>query len=98
MPDVKWTMRSALEQAHELYLIEADLARGRDDAQGENFWTSHADTVARVLEGPTAIRSRVEEEREACARVADAYRQRDNTILVSAAEHIATLIRARGKR
>ena len=39
-----------------------------------------------------------EEEREACARVADAYRQRDNTILVSAAEHISTLIRARGKR
>ena len=36
------------------------------------------------------------EEREACAEVADAYRREDNTILVSAAEYIATRIRARG--
>ena len=32
-------------------------------------------------------------ERERCARVAEAYRREDNTMLVSAAEYIATRIR-----
>jgi|SRR5579863_1709290 len=57
---MKWTMRSALEQAHELYMIEHRRAIVDGDEQAENFWLSHAATVRSVLDEPERVRVALE--------------------------------------
>ena len=47
---MKWTVRVTLEQAHEIYMLKMQEARELGDAQGENFWASHASTVRSVLD------------------------------------------------
>lgn len=49
-----WSMREVIEQAIVLYDGMKDIAKKRDNAQGENFWESHAANARFTLEAEDA--------------------------------------------